>query len=149
GPYDVIHSHVLYFSGYVLKIAKKHDIPVRIAHSHSTQDKKRNSIIRKIYRIYMTHKIRTYSTKMIGCSKAACESVFRVSPKPGTKVEYFTNAISLKPYVALRRKKPTLLKELNLNDDGPIIGHIGRFTESKNHKFIVEVFERFLLRSPN
>ena len=31
GPYDVIHSHVHYYSGYVLRLARRAGIPVRIA----------------------------------------------------------------------------------------------------------------------
>ena len=38
-PYDVVHSHVHRFGGYVLKLAHSAGIPVRIAHSHNaTQD---------------------------------------------------------------------------------------------------------------
>ena len=35
GPYDVMHSHVHYFSGVMLTLAKSQRIPVRIAHSHN------------------------------------------------------------------------------------------------------------------
>ena len=35
GPYDVVHSHVHHFSGYVLRLARKAGVPVRIAHSHN------------------------------------------------------------------------------------------------------------------
>ena len=34
GPYDVVHSHVHDFSGYILRLARQAGIPVRIAHSH-------------------------------------------------------------------------------------------------------------------
>ena len=35
GPYDVVHSHVHHFSGYVLRLAAKLGVRIRIAHSHS------------------------------------------------------------------------------------------------------------------
>ena len=35
GPYDVVHSHIFNFSGFVLKLAARHGVPVRIAHSHT------------------------------------------------------------------------------------------------------------------
>src|SRR4030095_12733658 len=34
GPYDIVHSHVHHFSGYVLRLARRAGVPVRIAHSH-------------------------------------------------------------------------------------------------------------------
>lgn len=147
GPYDVVHSHVLFFSGYVLQIAKNAGVPIRIAHSHSTHDSKGNSLIRRIYRNYMTHKIKSNSTKMLGCSIAACKALFGVNPEIGTKVEILPNAIPLKSYELIRKNQPIILEEINVTErNGPIIGHIGRFTDSKNHKFILEIFAKFLLK---
>src|ERR1051326_3110670 len=33
--YDAIHSHVHHFSGYLLRLARRAAMPLRIAHSHS------------------------------------------------------------------------------------------------------------------
>src|SRR5947209_2558975 len=33
GPYDIVHSHVHQYSGFVLRLAKRAGVPVRIAHS--------------------------------------------------------------------------------------------------------------------
>src|SRR5688572_4535103 len=35
GPYDVVHSHVRHFSSYVVRLAARAGIPVRLVHSHS------------------------------------------------------------------------------------------------------------------
>ena len=35
GPYDIVHSHVHHFSGYVLRLAKQLGIRTCIAHSHN------------------------------------------------------------------------------------------------------------------
>ena len=35
GPYDIVHSHVNYFNGAVLRLARLAGVPVRIAHSHT------------------------------------------------------------------------------------------------------------------
>jgi Glycosyltransferase Family 4 len=35
GPYDVIHSHIHFYGGYVLRLAARHGIPLRIAHSRN------------------------------------------------------------------------------------------------------------------
>ena len=34
GRYDIVHSHVYHYSGYVLRLARRAGVPVRIAHSH-------------------------------------------------------------------------------------------------------------------
>src|SRR5207253_2929201 len=35
GPYDVVHSHVHHYSGYILWLASLSGVRVRIAHSHN------------------------------------------------------------------------------------------------------------------
>src|ERR1700681_2131925 len=51
GPYDVVHSHVHHFSGYVLMLAAMSGVKVRIAHSHSDarSAKISKSVERKAY----------------------------------------------------------------------------------------------------
>ena len=39
GSYNVVHSHVHHFSGWVLRTAHQVGIPIRIAHSHNNIDK--------------------------------------------------------------------------------------------------------------
>ncbi len=34
GPFDVVHSHVHNYSGFVLRTARQAGVPIRIAHSH-------------------------------------------------------------------------------------------------------------------
>lgn len=31
-------------------------------------------------------------------------------------------------------------KELNISDDTLVIGHVGRFVEQKNHRFLIDIF---------
>ncbi len=57
GPFAGVHSHVHHFSGYVLNIANKSGISLRLAHSHTTQDDKKDTLLRKVYRWYMTNMI--------------------------------------------------------------------------------------------
>ncbi|WLR41569.1 glycosyltransferase family 1 protein [Bacillus carboniphilus] len=149
GPYDAIHSHVLFFSGVVLPVAKKQNIPIRIAHSHNTSDSKTDSILRKIYRQFMRKEILKNSTHLIGCSKEAGEYVFGNSPVKLGAAKHFPNAIDLTKYKNLSKDKSYLIKELEISTDATIIGHIGRFTRQKNHVFIIEIFSAFLKEDPN
>src|SRR5208337_3468794 len=51
GPYDVVHSHVHHFSGYVVRLAHRAGIPLRISHSHNdtTNLEARSGMIRHAY----------------------------------------------------------------------------------------------------
>src|SRR5690606_35819247 len=63
--------------------------------------------------------------------------------------KHFPNAIDLTKYKGLKKDKQFLIEELNLPNDSTIIGHVGRFTKSKNHRFIIELFYRYLDEDPN
>lgn len=54
------------------------------------------------------------------------------------------NGLSIDEYrynETIRKKKR---KELGLNDDDFVIGHVGRFSKQKNHKFLIQIFEKYL-----
>ena len=135
GKYDVIHTHVKYFSGISLSVAKKCSIPVRVAHSHLNADYKEDSIARKIYRNYMKQLIKTSATKKLACSRAAGEMLFS-----NNKFELFSNAIDLNKFKF--DNKTLYIKDLFPElKDKKIICHIGRFVDAKNHDFILKVFK--------
>ena len=148
GPYDAIHSHVLFFTGVVLSVAKKRKIPIRIAHSHNTNDSKDKSIWRLIYRRIMRQRILKNATHLIGCSRQACEYVFGKSVSKSGLAKHFPNGIDITKYENLIRDKRYLTNELKLASDTTLIGHIGRFTKQKNHVFIVKVFFEYIKVNP-
>lgn len=149
GPYDAVHSHVLFFSGLVLDIAKKQQVPIRIAHSHNTSDSRKSSILRVLYRKSMRNKILKNSTHLMGCSKEACEYVFGKNAFESGFAKHFPNAIDISKYESLKKNKMYLINELKIPSDSTIIGHIGRFTKQKNHPFIIEVFHEYLNVDPS
>lgn len=50
------------------------------------------------------------------------------------------NGIDLNRFIGVNFDKIALTKELNINKDAFIVGHIGRFSRVKNHEFIINVF---------
>lgn len=149
GPYDAIHSHVFGFSGYVLKLAKGLGIPIRIGHSHNTNDSKQTSLRRKAYRMYMRTLMRRNSTIMLGCSRDACESLFGRQCWRDGRVDVFPNAIPLSPFEALPIERTLLRSRFGAEPDDCLIGHIGRFSPQKNHALLLDAFARFVHIRPN
>ena len=45
--------------------------------------------------------------------------------------------------------RKSVLKELHLPEDAKIIGHVGRFSESKNHMFILNVLKKLVEEDPS
>lgn len=149
GPYVGVHSHVHYFSGYVLRISRKAGVPIRIAHSHTTHDGRVDSLNREIYRWIMQKLIYRNATHMLGCSQDACKSLFGLNCFNDSRVEVLPNAIDLTPYAMLPTNRRILREKLDLPIDVPLIGHVGRFNEVKNHRFLIEVFSELHQELPN
>lgn len=150
GPYDAVHSHIFQFSGYILKLAKELRVPVRVCHSHTSQDKAEQTWIRAMYRRYMRRLIDRSATHLLGCSKLACETLYGAACWQDSRVAVLPNSIDPQPYERLTGDRSALREDIGITDpEVPVIGHIGRFTEAKNHPFLLETFARFLQRKPN
>jgi len=136
--YRIVHSHIDSLSALPLYVAKKHGIPVRIAHSHVNGfDKGFKSLIRNITKKYIKYQ----ATNFFGCSKDAIQFMF------GNNITDYTvinNAIDLQKFKFDYLKRIAARKELDINNDNLVIGHVGRFTYQKNHNFLIEVFNEIL-----
>uniref|UniRef100_C5D953 Glycosyl transferase group 1 n=1 Tax=Geobacillus sp. (strain WCH70) TaxID=471223 RepID=C5D953_GEOSW len=140
-PYDVIHSHIFTFSGYVLKIAKEEGIPIRIAHSHNTQDGHSSGILRNMYRSYMRKLILKNATNLLGCSKEACRVLFGPECLKNSNVQVLRNGIDLEIFEKIEKGVYLNLRDaLRLDSKAKLIGHVGSFTNQKNHCRLIKIF---------
>lgn len=150
GPYDIIHSAVHHFSGYVLRLAFQCGVPVRIAHSHNTtagMDRSRR-VARQVYFAVMERWIQKYATAGLACSTPAAEALFgeRWLSDPRWRIHY--PSTDLNPF---REKvdRATVRGELGIPPEAFVIGHVGRFDPQKNHRFLIEIAAEMLRQSSN
>ena len=150
GPYNVIHSHVHHFSGWVLRSAHQAEIPIRIAHSHSniTDLISKSSWIRRAYYNYMKYLVRKYSSIGIAASNQSAISLFGQKWKTdhrcqvvhcGIDVDLFNKSVDQS---SIRRK-------LGIPSNSFVVGHVGRFSKEKNHLFIIDVFAEIIKKNPS
>ena len=78
GPYDVVHSHVHHFSGFIVRLAAKQGVPIRIVHSRNdTRSVERDAgPLRRAYARLMRRWIERYATCRIAVSVLAAEDLF-------------------------------------------------------------------------
>ena len=131
--YKIVHVHQDCLSSVALQCAKECGIPVRIAHSHnSNQDKN----IKYLFKRYYMRKIPETATELFACGKAAGDWMFG-----GKTYRLLPNAIAAEKYIYEEEKAKKIKKELDL-EKNLVIGHIGRFNPQKNHKFLIDIFEK-------
>lgn len=133
--YKIIHSHIDSMSYLPLLAAKLNNIPIRIAHSHNTSIDRDFKLPLKLF---FKKLLPSVATHFCACGKEAGQFLF-----PNKKNTFIPNAIDIKKFLyneEIRRKKR---KELELENKF-VIGHIGRLSYQKNHKFLIELFSEIL-----
>ena len=133
--YKIIHSHIDAMSYLPLKAAKRANIPVRIAHSHNTAIDKDFKYLLKSYFRFKLPKVANY---YCACGKEAGEFLF-----PGKKYTYIPNAIEIDRFLFNENVRMKKRRELGIKDE-IVIGHIGRMSYQKNHKYLIDVFAEIL-----
>lgn len=143
GEYDVVHSHLMFFSGLVMLAARSEGVPVRVPHGHMTDPciEHRSFIHRRmfnIYRLVMAMLLDSCSTALVACGPEAGAYLYgkRTFKKRGI---ILNNGIDLSKYKfdpVMRAKKR---HELGI-ENKLVVGHVGRLNYIKNHKFLLDVF---------
>ena len=137
GPFDVVHSHVYWYSGFVVRLAHKAGIPIRIAHSHTASNAPGWKIPRRLYEELMRAWILRHATHRIGISQQAGEALFGSRrEKPFILLHY---GFDFSRFVQADRAEE-LKQKLGVPPGRKVIGHVGRLVPVKNHAFIVEFF---------
>lgn len=136
--YQIVHSHINTLSAFPLRVAKKAKIKIRIAHSHSTTNKKewKKNLLKQILRPFS----KLYATDYMACSELAGRWLFGNKEYNRKNVYLLNNAIDLDKFKYNEKIRTEKRKELKIKDDNLVIGHIGRFVEQKNHRFLIDIF---------
>ena len=136
--YKIVHSHINALSVFPLYAAKCAGIPVRIAHSHSTSNKKewKKTLMKNMLRPFS----KVFATDYMSCSELAGRWLFGNKTYDDGKVYLLNNAIDVEKFAYDEDVRKAKRKELEIADDTLVIGHIGRFVAQKNHTFLIDIF---------
>lgn len=147
GNYRIVHSHLNTLSVFPLYAAKKSGVPIRIAHSHSTSNKKewKKNIIKNILRPLS----KLYSTDYLCCSELAGRYLFGNKYYNSGKVFLLKNAIDCSLFYYNENIRNIKRTELGFSEHTLVLGHIGRFVDQKNHVFLLEIFHELLKIYPD
>lgn len=142
GPYDIVHSHLYYVSGIILKISKKLNIKTCIAHSHSIQRKSDKRIIKKIVHRHLQHRLNKYSDYKLACSYEAGINLFGYKEfnKSGIVVP---NPINIDKFLFNKLQREKIRKSLNISKEKLVIGQVGRLADDKNQFFLLDILKKY------
>ena len=136
--YDILHVHGNSTAMSIeLFIGMLKNIKIRIAHCHSSKTDK--SCIEKM----ITPIFNKLYTNAFACGKLAGESLFG-----NKKFFIMRNGMDTKKYKYDKAVRDKLRKELGVSNK-VVLGHIGRFNYTKNHNFILDIFEEISKEKDN
>ena len=131
--YKIVHVHQDCLSGVILKVAEKNGVPIRIAHSHNSSQ---NKNLKYLIKLWYKRWIPKYATQLLACGKEAGDWMFEGQP-----YQVLNNAIDAKKYKYDLKIREKMRQQLQISGDTKVIGHVGRFSEPKNHSFLIDIFQ--------
>lgn len=145
--YKIVHSHINTMSVFSLYAASRAKTKIRIAHSHATTNKKekKKDFIKRVLRPFS----KLFANRYVCCSELAGRWLFGDKTYDKNEVFLLNNAIKIEDFKYDEKVRKEIRKELKIPEDVKVIGHIGRFVEFKNHKFLIDVFEKVLEKDKN
>ncbi|MDR2438551.1 MAG: glycosyltransferase [Planctomycetaceae bacterium] len=144
--YDAVHVHQFDLSGEILCIAAQEQVLGRVMSVHAAKYENPRFYRRFIHRVYGRPRIFRYATDILPCSQTVAESFTPSVTKFQTaKMQILYTGIDPLVFEEAdhRRKRMSqqIRNELGLPEHATILGHIGRFTHQKNHRFLLELME--------
>lgn len=124
----------------LLTLAKKYNVPVRIAHSHGSRLYWGNAIMKYVVHIlhyYNKLKLTNYATDFWACSDIAGKFMFPKSV--WKKIEIINNAVDTKVFYPDDSIREKIRTEFNIGKDTLVVGHVARMCEIKNQSFLLEI----------
>ena len=146
GNYDIVHAQLNALNFFPLLGAYLGGAKIRIAANHSTANMKyepKKSIVKYLVR----PSAGMLATNYAACSEYAGKWCFGKQALKNGKIKIIHNAIDLSSFNYSDETRQTVRSKMGW-DGKFVIGHAGRFTEQKNHKFMVEIFAKVHEKCP-
>lgn len=138
--YKIVHSHTSSKSVFPLWVAKRVGVPIRICHSHGS--KSESGSLGRI-RDFLKPILKRVATHFLACGHDAALWLYGEDMIRKGKVVYFPNVIETRRFdYDLNIRKETRLA-LGIQDETTVLGCTARFSDVKNHLFLISLFNEF------
>ncbi len=150
--YDIIHLHTSSWRGFLIEeIAMELGMEKVIVHSHSTGIDVTNEEDRiaqnKEHIEYRNKFSEQYATDFLACCYKAADWLFG-SSIPKEKIQIMPNAIDVNKFAYNDETRNRIRKSLGI-ENALVIGHVGRYSYTKNQSFLIELVAKIHHEIPN
>lgn len=135
--WKVLHSHVRSTASLYLPLAHKAGMRT-IIHSHNTAS---GSGASAVVKTLLQYPLRRQADYLFACSEEAGKWLYGEKACGSPRFYLLKNAISAERFAFCSEIRAKKRRELGISERSFVIGHVGRFEEQKNHKFLLEIYE--------
>lgn len=137
GGYDIVHAHLNTMSVFPLFAAWRARVPVRICHNHATAHwgEGKKTLLKYLLRPFN----KVFATHYFACSQQAGQWMFGRRCMERGRVKVMPNAILEESFRYNPQMGARLRAELGIPPQTQVVGHVGRFTYTKNHHFLLKL----------
>jgi glycosyltransferase involved in cell wall biosynthesis len=146
--YDIVHSHVHHFSGYILRLAFKEGVPARIAHFRSTGDGRPTTVRRRAQRALTRHWIDRYATAIVAVSEGCMRSAWSNDWRSDPRCAVIYNGLDLSGF-SFPREASAVRREFGFPAASELIVHVGTISQWKNQERVLRIFAALYRRQPS
>ncbi len=138
--YKIVHSNLNTLSVFSLFAALCCGTKYRILHNHTTSSpvEKKRDLFKKILRPFNV----MLTNRPCACSELAARWMYGDKAVDSGNVKIFNNGVEIDKYKFSSEYRNEIRKEFKI-ENKKVIGHVGRFVTTKNHLFIIDLFERY------
>ncbi len=143
--YDIIHFNKNSLANclpiiWATKLKKR---PKIIIHSHNTSPSINNVVLRELHKVNR-RLIRNIPDYRIACSELAAKFMFNQD-----KATILKNGIDTKRFEFSSKNRNEIRKQLNISLNTVVFGNVGRFSQQKNHKRLIHIFNEIQHINPD
>lgn len=132
----LVHGHLCGAASIYLGVANRFG-RITVAHSHSTAS--RGSWLEQFAKRVLQWPLRYRADYLLACSDAAGRWLFGAEALKERRYLVLKNAIDVERYAFDAARRSQMRERLELQHKF-VLGHVGSFTQPKNHRFLLEVF---------
>lgn len=138
--YKVVHGHYSGFGMFYNRAAKRHGVPVRAGHSHNTStERSLSGLLDAVMSWFFVYGL----TDRFACGQQAGRVLYR-----GRPFIFLPNGIDAAAFAFAPARRTQMREALGLPEDAVVYGHVGRFTQQKNHGYLLDIFAEAARRQP-
>ncbi|PAU68637.1 glycosyltransferase [Bifidobacterium criceti] len=143
--FDIIHVNKNSLMKYLpITYARRYADSKVIIHSHNTRPSVRSAVSALHYMVRPW--IEPLADARLACSRTAAAYMFG---KDAHAAEIVNNGIDTERFVYRPQDRAEVRRELGIAGTDTVLMNVGRFTEQKNQKFLLDVFAEYRARQPH